>query len=245
MKRLLPAALLASAALVLSACGGSAPTTPTGTPAATETEVSTTQPDPTDSNPPTVEPPTQAPTQARPQINSQWSADEVTVLTRWSGEVGLTVTVWDGKIIDGPTPHPWLGGGDLAITMPNEWQYGDGRWIAVPFRIEAVNLMSDTLSYLGVGGNHNQQTQPFAVLEGVDVAYSTGIPYAEATGDVEPGQSVFVAGYLVIPTDYIAHDGKATWVVTSKLERLDATIIWHGPSERYMPQTASAGGTES
>lgn len=168
-----------------------------------------------------------------------WSQDEVSVLTKKTAEVDLTVTVWDGKLIPGPTPHPWLGDGDFMITE----YYDNSGFIVVPFRIEVANVSPGALPYIVINGSTNLDTEAFVALEGIDTEYNTGGDPRHwiEVAPFEPGQSVVVTGWLAVPIDYIANDGKATWVVRAGLD-IDASIVWDEQTGRFMPRAAVLQG---
>lgn len=177
-------------------------------------------------------------------VDSEWSADEVSVLTETTDELDIRITIWDGKTIDGPTPHPWLGGGDFTITMPDGW-YGNPEWIMIPFRVELTNITSSVLPQTGVGGRHATDTEVFVALEGTDMEYHAveRLAYVQVE-DVEPGQTVVATGYLMMPTYEVTSDTTglgATWVIVCGSEGINASIVYRDPPGRYMPRDAIIG----
>lgn len=235
LKKALTVVLALTVAATLASCGNaSAKPEPSEAPPVTTTQ------------PPQEENPQEDPsTPGNPTVDSEWSADEVSVLTSLDDRVQVTATIWDGKTIDGPTPHPWLGGGDLAITLP-DGQYGRPEWIVVPFRIEAVNITSSAISDKGIGGGHAGDTEVFVVLEGVGSEYTHIVTHGGRHNyveqDIEPGQSVVATGYLLMSAVDVTYDSAvgAAWTILSG-ENIDASIIWEPYFQRYMPREAAMG----
>lgn len=232
LKKALTVVLALTVAATLASCGNaSAKPEPSEAPPVTTTQ------------PPQEENPQEDPsTPGNPTVDSEWSAEEVSVLTGREDRIQVTATIWDGKTIDGPTPHPWLGDGGSMITLP-DGQYGRPEWIVIPFRIEALNITSDTQLGIPIGGESVRSTEVFVLLEGTDTEYSTYVAPYVTVDNVDPGQSVVATGYLLMAAEETAYNPSegALWVIRSGGVNINASIIWEPYFQRYMPREAAMG----
>ena len=144
---------------------------------------------------------------------SIWTEEETWILANNGPDFDFSVTIWQGKFIEEPVVHPFLGGGEFMITMPEPHMYathsslddimaiGTPEWAVVPFVIEAYIHM-EAIPTFGFNMSMANCTNIYHVLVNTDEEYRhdsiLGLTAISGNARIPNDRHIAVAGYAIM-----------------------------------------------